>query len=197
MPSVRTMAQKLYSLTIVVLFILSAYGWGWLVRHFLDRRLLAFHSLTAIAGLAALSIIGGLLNLLRLANGPMVVALLAVGLVVSIREVLRHRPWRRRAFPVESIPLFVAPAVALGAALLLMPSGIFNIADDFHTYITRATRMAQTGTLAGNAFDALGLDSLGSPSFFHCFFFNAGGIEFLNGFDAVACFALCLVLVAA
>jgi len=190
------MVQKSYQLLVVLLFILSAFGWGRLARRFLDRRVFVFHSLTAIIGLAVMGIIGGVLNLIHLARTPMLLALIFIGVGVATREVLRRRPWRQRAFPLESIPLFVAPVIALCAALLLMPAGVFNIGDDFHTYVTRATRMTETGTLAGNAFDSLGLDSLGSPSFFHCFFLAAGGIQFLNGFDAVACFALCLLLLA-
>ena len=122
--------------------------------------------------------------------------LLAVGLGAAARDLLRWRPWLQRRLPLGSIPLFVALAIAMGTALLLVPTDVFNVADDFHTYFTRATRMAQTGTLAGNAFDSLGVDSLGSFSFFHGFFLLAGGFESLNGFDAVACFGLCLLLLA-
>jgi hypothetical protein len=190
------MIQKSYQLLVVLLFILSAFGWGRLMRRFLDPRVFVFHSLTAIIGIAVLGFIGGLLNLLHLAKTPVLLALMLVGVGIAVREVLQRQPWRRRTFPLESIPLFVAPVFALCAALFLMRTGLFNIGDDFHTYVTRATRMAETGTLAGNAFDSLGLDSLGSASFFHCFFLAAGGVEFLNGFDAVACFALCLFLLA-
>ncbi len=190
------MVEKIYQTCVVGLFILSAYGWGRLTRPILDRRVLLFHSLTAIIGLAWLGLIGGVLNLTHLARPPVLIFLMVVGLGVALREILRHKPWRHRTFPLESIPLWLAPAMALGAALLLMPAGTFNINDDFHTYVTRATRMAQTGSLTGNAFDSLGVDSLGSPSFFHGFFLAIGEVGMLNGFDAVACFALCLFFVA-
>jgi hypothetical protein len=188
--------QKSYQLLVVLLFILSAFGWGRLTRRFLDRRIFIFHSLTAIVGIAVLGLFGGILNAVHLAREPVLLVLLLIGVAVAVREVLREKSWRQRSFPVESIPLFVAPIIALCAALLLMPAGLFNISDDFHTYLTRAIRMTDTGTLAGNAFDALGVDSLGSPSFFHGLFLVAGGFQFLNGFDAVACFALCLLLIA-
>jgi hypothetical protein len=190
------MAQKLYPLLVVMLFILCAFGWGRLMRHFLDRRIFVFHSLTAIVGLAVLGALGGLLNLIHLATMTAWLVLLGIGLSATTHYLLHKRPWRQRAFPLESIPLFVAPVITFGMALLLMPSGVFNTGDDFQTYITRATRMMQTGSLAGNAFDCLGLDSLGSPSFFHLFFLVAGGAELLNGFDAVVCFGLCLLLLA-
>src|SRR3954453_9285949 len=126
------MTQKLYQLMIVALFLLSIFGWGRMTRGFLDRRVFIFHSLTAIIGLAFLGFIGGLLNLFHLARTPVLLLLLAVGLVVTTRHILRQRPWRRRTFPLETIPLFVAWAMTLCAALLLMPGNLFNFADDFH-----------------------------------------------------------------
>jgi hypothetical protein len=190
------MLAKIQHLTVVLLFLLAAYGWGRLARGFLDRRILAVHSLTAIVGIAVLSLVGGWLNLLH-ASKPLVLLFMAgVGVVAGGLGLVRWKCWRLRAFPPASVPLFFAPVIAAMVGLALMPSGLFNIADDFHTYVPRAVRMAQTGTLAGNAFDSLGLDSLGSPAFFHSLFFSAGGIEMLNGFDAVACFGLCLLLVA-
>lgn len=188
--------QKSYQLLVVLLFLLSAFGWGRLTRRVLDRRVFVFHSLTAIVGLAVLAVIGGVLNLIHLARTPTLLALVLMGVGVATRELLRLRPWRQNVFALESIPLFVAPFLALCAALLLMPSALFNYVDDFHTYITRVVRMAHTGTLAGNAFDSLGVDSLGSSWFFHGFFLMAGGVTFLHGFDAVACFALCLWFIA-
>ena len=190
------MSQKLYQLIVVGLFLFSAFGWGRLMRRFVDRRIFLFHSLTAILGLALLGLLGGILNLLHLVGTPAWLGLFAIGLVSASRYLLRQRPWQRHSFPRASIPLWVAPGLAVAAAWLLLPGSVFNLADDFHTYVTRAMRMAQTGSIAGSAFDSLGLDSLGSPSFFHCFFLLASGVEALNGFDAVACFALCLLLIA-
>ncbi|HEU0010121.1 MAG TPA: hypothetical protein VFT34_09935 [Verrucomicrobiae bacterium] len=190
------MLAKIHHLTVVLLFLLAAYGWGRLVRGFLDRRILLFHSLTAMVGIAVLSLVGGWLNLLHAAKPLVLLFLAGVGVVAGGLEMARWKCWRQRNFSPASIPLFFAPVFGVMAGLTLMPAGLFNIADDFHTYVPRAVRMAQTGTLAGNAFDSLGLDSLGSPSFFHSLFLSAGGVELLNGFDAVACFALCLLLVA-
>ena len=180
---------------LVLLFLLSAYGWGRLARPWLDRRVLRFHSLTAILGLAVLNLIGGVLNLAHLARPPLLLALLLIGLAGAARDLLRRRPWRRIRFSTASLPLLVALGAALGAAGLLLPSEVFNHGDDFHTYTPRVVRMLQTGSLAGNAFDHFGLDSLGSQSFFHGFFMAGDSIRLLNGFDAVACFALCLLLV--
>ena len=85
-----------------------------------------------------------------------------------------------------------ADALRGGVATAL---GGFNHGDDFHTYTPRVVRMLQTGSLEGDAFGHFGLDSLGSQSFFHGFFMSGDSIKLLNGFDAVACFAMCLLLV--
>jgi hypothetical protein len=191
------MTQTLYHFVIVLLFLTSAYGWGRLFSFAMDRRILAVRSATAIMGLAALGIIGGILNLFHLASEPALAVTICVGCGSAAWHFLRARPWQRlRGITRASIPLLLAPMIAASAALLLMPSGAFNIDDDFQNYVTRAVRMAQTGSLAGNPFDLLGVDSLGSTSFFHGFFLLAGGVPLLNGFDAVACFALCLLLLA-
>lgn len=181
---------------IVGLFLVAAWGWGRMVRSFADRRIFRFHSLTAILGLAVLNALGGLLNFAGLAKTPLLLVLLIAGVLVATRDLLRAKPWRRVRFGPKMIPVFLAAAVAAIPALLLAPGGVFNIHDDFHTYATRAVRMAQTGSIGGNPFDPLGLDSLGSQSFFHAFFLAGHDIRLLNGFDAVACFMLCLMLVA-
>src|SRR5262249_22102300 len=95
-----------------------------------------------------------------------------------------------------ALPILLALIAGAGACLTLMPTTLFNAGDDFHTYVPRVMRMVQTGSVGGNAFDASGLDSLGSQSFFHGFFLRGMSIEWLNGFDAVACFTMLLLLAA-
>jgi hypothetical protein len=84
----------------------------------------------------------------------------------------------------------------VAACVLLVPTTLFNAGDDFYTYIPRAVRMVRTGSVSGSLFDAIGLDSLGSQSFFHGFFLHQLKVDWLNGFDAVACFAVSLLFVA-
>lgn len=181
---------------VVLLFLLAAWGWGRMTRPFCDRRIFTLQSLTAILGLAALNVVGGVLNLLSLARTWALVALLGIGLVAAVRELLRVKPWRGLRCSMAAIPLGLAAALAAIPCVLLAPGGVFNIHDDFHTYATRAVRMTQTGSVGGNPFDPLGLDSLGSQSFFHGFFLAGHDLRLLNGFDAIACFALGLLLLA-
>ncbi len=67
---------EIHQSAIVLLFLLSAYGWGRLARPWLDRRVLKFHSLTAILGLTERNLIGGVLNLAR---PPMLLAVVLIG----------------------------------------------------------------------------------------------------------------------
>lgn len=188
------MPLKFIQFATVLLFLLSAYGWGRLGRHLLDRRIVVWHSLTAIFGLALLNVVGGLLNLVSLAYGWTLLLLLTVGVVYGSREILRQKPWQHFRFSRASIPVHIASGLSVGAAVLLIPAGIFNAHDDFQTYVTRPFRMVQTGSINGGPFDPLGVDSFGSQSFFHGFFLGDGSVGLLNGFDAIACFALCLLL---
>jgi hypothetical protein len=177
-------------------FLLSIFGWGSMGRYFCDRRLFRFHALQAILGLALLNVAGGALNLLGLATSPVLRVLLLGGAVLGVMELWKTRPWRKVHFGLRSSPLFLALGFAFAADLMLATSEVFNIHDDFHTYAMRAVRMSQTGSVGGDAFDPLGLDSFGSQSFFHGFFLWGTDIRFLNGFDVVVCFALCLLLAA-
>ncbi|HTE90695.1 MAG TPA: hypothetical protein VK639_17170, partial [Terriglobales bacterium] len=193
---------------LVSLFLLSAYGWGRLCRAFCDARVFRYYSLTALVGLAALNAIGGLLNLLSWARSPVLLLLLLTGAALGGVDLYKRRPWRacfrRGANGGQGLASLANPLLPLGlvfvagatACLTLVPTTVFDIADDFHTYVPRAVRMTQTGSVGGNAFDMSGLDSFGSQSFFHGFFLSGSDIRLLNAFDAVICFVLCLLLVA-
>ena len=50
--------------------------------------------------------------------------------------------------------------------------------------------MLQTGTISGNDFDILGIDSLGGQSFLQAFILSVFPIEYVNGFDIIFCFVL-------
>lgn len=75
-----------------------------------------------------------------------------------------------------------------------MPASAFNFHDDFHTYMPRPVRMLETGSLGGNPFDALGVDSLGAQAFMQSFFLKYLSISYINAFDLISCFVLCLLL---
>ncbi|EEF59963.1 hypothetical protein [Pedosphaera parvula] len=185
-----------FPFAIIILFVFSVYGWGRFCKLFCDRRLFRFHTIPFALGLALLNVAGGVLNLFGLAKSWTLLSLMLSGAALGAFELVRLQPWRGLALSKASIPVWVALGFALSAGAWLAPSEIFNIGDDFHTYAVRAVRMTQTGSVGGNAFDPLGLDSLGSQSFFHAFFLQGSDIRMLNGFDAVICFAFSLLLIA-
>src|SRR4026209_1484369 len=68
---------------LLIAFLLSAFGWGSCLRRICTTPLLRFHSITVVAGLAVLNVIGGWLNVLSLATSPFLVALLVIGLLFT------------------------------------------------------------------------------------------------------------------
>src|SRR5207248_5103204 len=147
------------------------------------------------------------------ATGLTLLGLLLGGAVLAGVDALRSPPWRtvsllggsgRGRFSVLGwparmrtlVPVLLALFGGAAACVLLVPTTLFNAGDDFYTYIPRAVRMVRTGSVSGSPFDAIGLDSLGSQSFFHGFFLHQLKVDWLNGFDAVACFAAGLLFVA-
>ena len=194
----------------VVTFLISVYGWGRLCKFLWSARISRFHSLSIVLGLAFLNAIGGLLTYLGWATYRTLLGLLLGGAVLAAVDVLRNPPWRKVSplsgsgrgglgWPARVktlVPVLLALFGGAAACILLVPTTFFNPGDDFHTYIPRPVRMAQTGSVAGSPFDAIGLDSLGSQSFFLGFFLHASEVDWLNGFDAVACFTVCLLFVA-
>ena len=207
------MTGSISSWLTVVLFLISAYGWGRLCKFLREARISGFHSLSLILGLAFLNAIGGLLNLFGWATALTLLGLLLGGAVLAAVDALRNPPWHTVSLLSGSgrdgmavvgwparvktlVPVLLALFAGAATCVLLVPTTFFNAGDDFHTYIPRPVRMAQTGSVAGSAFDTIGLDSLGSQSFFHGFFLHASKADWLNGFDAVACFTVCLLFVA-
>lgn len=188
----------------LLVFALVCHGWGRL----LSRLCFGRHPGATIAfdialGLAVLGAMGGLLNLMHLAKPVFLYTLAAVGIGLSFASIgkdltrfswttLRSTPLRA---PSASNLLAYAPhcfvcCCAAFFCFTLVPSAAFNYADDMHTYLVRPVRMLATGSLGGNRFDMLGLDSLGAQSFFQAFLLLSNPLIWINGFDAVFCFAL-------
>jgi hypothetical protein len=186
---------------LLIAFLLSALGWGFCFRRIFPTPLLRLRSMTVVAGLAFLNVIGGWLNVLGLATTPFFIALLSLGLVFL--GVQLPQTFRRRKSPGGSTgqrlltfaPLIIALPVVLLTASVLIPTSVFNVQDDFQAYVPRAVRMIQTGTLGGSPFDTVGLDSLGAQTFFHGFFLPNLDVRMLQMFDSVGCFGLALFLV--
>ena len=177
----------------------AAWGWGRVVMRGCGLEEKDGIVYPAALGLAALAACGGWLNLLGIAFPPLLWALLGVGWMVAAWRA-RHAGvarWRLSVRDPLVVPGSLIFLIAAFLAMWLLPSGAFNPADDFQLYFPRPVRMLQIGTLGGNPFELLGMDSLGTHAFLQAFVLLALPVRFFNGFDAVLCAALALGLVAA
>src|SRR5215212_9635116 len=171
-----------FGMALSLIFVTSAWGWGQAFATVYRLPILRLGAFTTVLGLAVLSFIGGILNLVGFARSATLVSLVLLGGVFSVVVLLRNQGWRRvfrssRSGVAEKrwlslTPVFMALAITILAGVCLMPTSIFNFHDDFHTYLPRVIRILESGTIAGNPFDGMGLDSLGTQSFFQGFFIS-------------------------
>ena len=182
------------SFVILLIFALVCYGWGRCV----SRVCYGKHSETMPAfeiglGIAVLGAFGGLLNLFHLARPVSLYTLSVIGLALSLvflRQQTKGLDWGALRPNLSYLPYSVVCLVATFFCINLIPTAALNHADDMHTYLVRPIRMIATGSVGGNPFDMLGLDSLGAQSFFQSFLLLVSPPSWANGFDAVFCFAL-------
>ena len=192
------MASFLAILTLLVLLV-SSYGLGFATMKWAIRDETNCFSLLAVIGVACLIVLGGILNLTGIAYPAAMYSLLLLGLVffmLSFFSRFKMLPHLSPAHPPSDntkkinlldrfLPLSLVAIAVMFSAASLLPSDAFNFHDDFHTYISRPVRMLQTGTLAGNPYELLGLDSLGAQAFLQSFVLLKLPFEYLPGFDAV------------
>jgi hypothetical protein len=182
--------ERSIALALIPLVFFSALGWG----RWLERRLytgtLGSSAYSVCLGLAIWVALGGLLNLAGWVR-PLVLDLLILsGIGLAAWQLWRDRSRAGARLNLDIVPLLIVLAATLFFAWYLLPSSAFNHHDDFYKYLPRLERMLQTGTLAGNPFDYVGLDGLGMHTFLQGFFLAHLPVEYANGFDAVFCLML-------
>lgn len=199
------MIDLLLSISTLTGIFLCTYGWGRLVSRvtYGDQPLGA--AFAAALGLAALVGVGGLLVAGRLASVPTLYLLFGLGICLagvffvgdirSGRTTAHLRSFSRGQWALRLLPHSFALICLLFLVITLMPSSAFNWNDDFQTYMARPIRMLQTGTLGGPSFETIGVDSLGAQSFLQSLLLIWLPLRFLNGFDFILCFTLCLLLI--
>jgi hypothetical protein len=180
-------------------FLISSYGLGLATMKWAVRDETNSFPLLTVIGVGCLIVMGGIMNLTGIAYPPAMYFLLLLGLMFFViffpQRFKMVQLLSRLSTPTDSTkntnplalllpPLLVTLAVIFFAVTLL-PTNVFNFGDDFQTYIPRPERMLQTGTLAGDPYEVLGLDSLGAQAFLQGFFLLKLPIEYLPGFDAV------------
>jgi hypothetical protein len=152
-------------------------------------------------GIAALTVVGGVLNVARVAV-PLalgVVALIGIGIAAFRiwREIIRADAQSVHSwFRSNALPAGVILAVMVFVAATVVPPSALNIGDDLQKYLAHLARMLQTGTLYGSPLNALGTESPGGQPFLQSFIAAMAPFPYVNAFDALFCFGLCMGLAA-
>ncbi len=189
---------EFYTFTLV--FWVSMYGWGRLVT-FRATLGLGF-ALTTVFGLGVVCALGGVLNMLQLATGGLLNALLVLGVLCALPalgQVFRERRERLAALKREArwlscFALFVAALVCVLTYSTLIPEA-YNYHDDYQKYVNQPLRMIATGSLFGSPLSCAGKEVLGGQALFQAFFVQNLGLEGLNAFDSFFSLLLAVVLV--
>ena len=185
----------------IVASLVSSYGWGRTIARLAYGNSNQQWAFLSALGLAFLIFLGGIINFIGIAYPGILYAIFFTGIIFSIIALFKgsfsnslnligihSKTFFDKFCFVLSIFIIVATSIFLIATLL--PTNAFNIYDDFQTYLVRPFRMLQTGTIGGNNFDILGIDSLGGQSFLQAFILAVFPIEYVNGFDIIFCFVL-------
>ena len=171
----------------------SLWGWGSTARRF-ARVTSASAALEIALGLAAVLVVGGVLNCLRLSYGPVLDAVLIVGIALTLKE--RHRlcaRWRART-TADCLALFPLVGMAVFLAAYLTPAAGFNWHDDLERYFSYPVRMLATGTIAGHPLGYIGADTLGGQPFLQEFVGAHFRISYIASVDVGFCLLLCMAV---
>ncbi|MEM9161114.1 MAG: hypothetical protein AAGB46_18875, partial [Verrucomicrobiota bacterium] len=190
-------------LAFTLFLILSFWGFGSSLLRLLNIR--NCQPIAPSIGVAVLIAIGGILNLLELANLYSILVLYVTGnLLLSIQVFSEIR---RRIIPEnKSTPTFSAEWIPYLAVLIC---GIlqyiyfssplaFNEHDDFEKYLKYPSRMLATGTLANSKLDAIGYETLGGFSYLQSYivgFQPLNRILVLDTFIAFSLFSLSIAFI--
>ena len=192
------MLIAIIAFAIAAFYALVCLGWGGLLRRGCGLAWGRMSTDMAL-GLAALTVVGGILNLVRIAVpimlGVVALAGIALAAVRIRREIVRAdgesaRIWLRSNGPAAAVTL---SAMTFFAATVVPPSAL-NTADDVQKYLAHIARMLQTGTFFGSPLNALGTESPGGQPFLQSFIAAVAPFPYVNAFDALFCFGLCMAL---
>lgn len=202
------MTELLTCLGLLLVFCLSAYGWGWGASRLLHASSRLSTAYLATLGLSIWVAIGGVLNAAHIAYPIVLNLILVLGLVlfaISLRRWARdsesgspgsygwgepQQPSSRASSMLIYAPHLFVIAATVFHGMALLPASAFNHHDDFYKYLPRIVQMLQTGTLGGNPFSWVGADSLGAQAFLQGFFVSHLPLAYVHCFDAVICFLL-------
>jgi hypothetical protein len=172
---------------------LALWGWGRIAVRLGKGPPLAAAVEIAI-GMATIICVGGVLNALRIAYGPVLDALVISGVGAAVWE------WKRAGWsvrrPTVAEVVAAVPLVLAGAFLLrfLVPPTAFNWHDDLERYFSYPVRMLATGTVGGNPLGSIGADSLGAQAFLQGFPVAHFSIRHAGTVDWVFGLLLCMTI---
>ncbi len=178
-----------WSLFFIAVATVMCCGWGWAFERML-RRQLQLSPITIALGMAAVILIGGILNLARLAYPAALAAVAAIGVLLAITAFTQNLNINR---PPLLVAILIAAILIFTVATQLPPS-IYNFHDDYQKYFAYPVRMVETGTVFGSPLSAMGIQTLGAQAFLDGFVVGFFPIVYINGVDAVFGLFLCLML---
>jgi hypothetical protein len=180
---------------LLALHAFSLFGFGRLMLRHLGSANRGFAMSVAI-GLAAVVVLGGVLNLLRAAASPSPQIVVGIGAALGIAAV----PWKslpaRQIARSELVPYGLLVALALVLCAAILPTPTFNYYDDLQKYFAHPVRMLQTGTVFGSSLSAMGFETLGGQAYLHGFVLGSSQLDMLHAVDSVFAFLLVLALLA-
>jgi hypothetical protein len=176
------------AIVLIVFLACGLYGFGAIARRLIGCPPGTWPMTIAI-GLAAWIVIGGVLNLARIAF-PVVIDLTLVTGCVFGATALHGVKGRRYVI----VWLIIAAAIIGFAAVTQAVPTAFNYADDYQKYFAHVARMVETGTLAGSPLNTLGSETFGGQAFLQALFVAHLPFATINSADAVFCFGLLVLL---
>jgi hypothetical protein len=192
----------LSSLAALLAFALCCYGWGRTAHAIFYPARAPLHAFSVGLGLVVLSFFGGILNAAELAVTLSLAICTYSGIalgVVFLAQSGRTIEWRL-LFSRTTIPSWLCAITVVGLGIFLtdelLPSHIFDYADDFFSYLVRPVRMLATGTVGGNPFELIGLSDFGVQSFLQGMLQVWLPLNDSYAFDTIFCFLLGICLLA-
>lgn len=145
------LGASLLVLSMSTWLLLSSYGWGRLIitLSWQQNALVPF-SIVVLVGLSASVWLLSGLSLIGLGNGLLATIVLSAGLAPTAQQAWMRIRTGSGAPKAPDNGWYSSLAILLlsvGVVLFVAPTDLFNLHDDFHTYLAPPIRLAQSGFL--------------------------------------------------
>src|SRR3974390_584165 len=134
----------------------SLFGWGTIVRC-ITRTSNELWPVTIVLGLCTVLMIGGLVNVARIAFAESLWSIAIAGFLLAVfhfmrskfsfAAIIRLRPASITWIEAASVSIFIVLVIGFTIATQLPPDA-FNVDDDLQTYFLFPVRQLQTGTVS-------------------------------------------------